>query len=43
MSIGKSPNGLNQISASRIDLFVSGSSVVSFTSQSVNIVGKVTA
>ena len=43
MSIGKNPNGLNQISASKIDLFVSGSSIVGFTSESVNIVGKVTA
>ena len=43
MSIGKSPNGLNQISASKIELFVSGSSVVGFTSESVNIVGKVSA
>ena len=40
---GKNPNGLNQLSSSLVSLFVSGSDIVSFTSESVNFVGKITA
>ena len=41
--LGKSPNGLNQLSSSLVGLFVSGSKIVDFSSASVNVVGSVTA
>ena len=41
--LGKSPNGLNQLSSSLIALFVSGSKIVDFSSASINVVGRVTA
>ena len=37
---GKSPNGLNQNSVNSVSLFVSGSSVLTATSESVSVVGK---
>ena len=41
--LGKSPNGLNQLSSSLVGLFVSGSKIADFSSASVNVVGSVTA
>ncbi len=41
--LGKSPNGLNQLSSSLVALFVSGSKIVDFSSASMNVVGKITA
>jgi hypothetical protein len=37
---GKSPNGLNQNSINSVSLFVSGSSILTATSESVSVVGK---
>ena len=37
---GKSPNGLNQNSVNSVSLFVSGSSILTATSESVSVVGK---
>ena len=34
---GKSPNGLNQLSASLVSLFVSGGAVINVSPQSVNV------
>jgi len=42
-NIGKNANGLNQLSSSLVSLFVSGSEIASFSSQSVNFAGKVSA
>ncbi len=41
--LGKSPNGLNQLSSSLIGLFVSGSKIADFSSASVSIVGSFSA
>ncbi len=41
--LGGNPNGLNQLSSSLIALYVSGSKIANFTSESVNVVGNFTA
>ena len=41
--LGKSPNGLNQLSSSLVGLFVNGNNIAEFSSASVNVVGSVTA
>ena len=40
---GKSPNGLNQLSASLVSLFVSGGAVINVSPQSVNVLTDITA
>jgi hypothetical protein len=40
---GKSPNGLNQNSINSVSLVVSGSSILTATSESVSVVGNFTA
>jgi len=41
--LGGNPNGLNQLSSSLIALYVSGSRIANFSSESVNVVGNFTA
>ena len=41
--LGGYPNGLNQLSSRLVSLFVSGSRIANFTSESVNVVGNFTA
>ena len=41
--LGSTPNGLNQLSQSLVSLFVSGSRIANFSSESVNVVGNFTA